>query len=178
MSQPTAPSVEPAGGVARKRPLVVSAAVVLLGVLGIGFCVLSLADYALFGLMGFSGGPPAMDFYSAATPILFGVAFFVLGVFVAKGRQGARVTTWVVSALLALCTGCSGLVAVGMDRLRHNVQSNPVRELVALAQIDLVLMARVFVFLLVSIVIIVLLALPAANAFFRRQPTVSSGSTD
>jgi hypothetical protein len=178
MSLLASPPVEPAAGVATKRPRVVSAAAVLVDVLGIGFCLLSLADYALFGLMGFSGGPPAVDYVGASIPILFGVAFFVLGWFVAKGRQGARVTTWVVSALLALCNGYSGLVLEGMDRLRHNIQSNPVQELVALAQIDLVLQTRVFVYLLVSIVIIMLLSLPAANAYFRRQRAVSSGSTD
>ena len=177
MSLPASPPVA-AAGAGRNRPRVVSAAAVLLDVLGIGFCVLSLADYALLGLMGFGGGPRPVDYVGAPIPILFGVAFFVLGVFVAKGRQGARVTTWVVSALLALCTGYSGLVLDGMDRLRDNVQSEPVRELVALVQIDLLLQTRVLVFPLLSIVIIVLLALPAANAYFRRQPVVSSGSTD
>ena len=169
-----------AAGAGRNRPRVVSAAAVLLDVLGIGFIVLSLADYALLGLDGGLRRRPASRAHDVGVPILilFGVAFFVLGVFVAKGRQGARVTTWVVSALLALCTGYSGLVLDGMDRLRDNVQSEPVRELVALVQIDLLLQTRVLVFPLLSIVIIVLLALPAANAYFRRQPVVSSGSTD
>ena len=152
--------------------------VILLDVLGIGFCVLSLVDYAAIGLMSFSGGPPAVDYVGALIPILFGVAYFVLGLFVAKGRQSARVATWVVSALLALCNGCVGIVLDGMDWLRQNVPSKPFRELVALAQIDLVLQTRVLVFLLVPIVIIALLALPAANAYFRRQPAVSSGSTE
>jgi len=104
--------------------------------------------------------------------MLFGVAFFVLGMQVAKRRPGARVTTWVVSTLLALSNGCSGLVLDGMDWLWQNVRSNPFRELVVSAQLDLILQTRVLVFLLVPIVIMVLLALPAANAYFRRQPTV------
>src|SRR5437660_425341 len=86
----------------------------------------------------------------------------------ADGRQGARVTAWVVSALLALCNVLSGPVLAGMDVLRNNIQSNAVQDLVASAQIYLILQTRVLVYLLISIVIIVLLALPAANAYFRR----------
>jgi hypothetical protein len=178
MSAPASPPVEPTTGVARKRPGVVTAAVVLLDILGVGFCGLSLMEFAVLGLIGFSGGPPAVDFFGAPIPMLFGVALFVLGLFLARGRQGARVTTWLVSALVALSTGCVGPVLDGMDWLRQHVGSNALRELVAMAQIELVLQTRVLVFLLAPIVIIVLLALPAANAYFRQQPAVSSGTTE
>jgi len=61
MSVSASPPVEPAAGVARKRPGVVSAAVVLLDVLGIGFCLLSLVNYAAIALTIVRGGPDAME---------------------------------------------------------------------------------------------------------------------
>jgi hypothetical protein len=178
MSTPASPPVQPAAGVARKRPGVVTGAVVLLDVLGVGLCGLSLVDYWVVGLTGVNGGPRAVDYVDATIPMLFGVAMFVLGVFLAKGRRGARVTTWVVSALLALTTWGIGPVLDGTDWLRQNVESKPIRDLVSWAQIDLILQSRVLVYLSVPIVIIVLLALPTANAYFRRQPAVSPGSIE
>jgi hypothetical protein len=178
MSPPASPPVEPPAGVARKRPGVVTTAVVLLDVLGVALCGLSLVDYAVIGMVTVRGGARAVDYVEAPIPMLFGVAFFVLGVFLANGRQGARVTTWVVNALLALTTWGIGPVLDSMEWLRQNVTSNPIRDFVALAQIDLILESRVLVFLFVPIVIIVLLALPTANAYFRRQPAVSPGSIE
>ena len=178
MSTPASPPVEPAAAVAKKRPGVVTAAVVLLDVLGVALCGLSLVDYVVIGMVSVRGGARAVDYVEAPIPMLFGVAFFVLGVFLAKGRQGARVTTWVVNAMLALTTWGIGPVLDGTDWLRQNVESKPIRDLVAWAQIDLILQSRVLVYLSVPIVIIVLLALPTANAYFRRQPAVSPGSIE
>src|SRR4051812_25102301 len=39
--------------------------------------------------------------------VLLGVGFGVLGVLVGKGKNPARIVTWVLGGIVALCCGCS-----------------------------------------------------------------------
>ena len=49
-------------------------------------------------------------YVAIAFALLLAVAYLVLGIFTRRGKNPARIVTWVVAGLVVLCTGC-GLVA-------------------------------------------------------------------
>ncbi|SCE68148.1 hypothetical protein GA0074695_0268 [Micromonospora viridifaciens] len=113
---------------------------------------------------------------SAVVGVLMAVLLVGLALGLLSGRPGARVFTWVVSGLGLLC-GCCGLAVLVGQRaapLRLGADEQVTAELLALVGdaypawwIPLnaaMSVAQVLGYLLVA----VLLALPAAGAFFRR----------
>ncbi|MEU4677352.1 hypothetical protein [Micromonospora sp. NPDC023737] len=114
---------------------------------------------------------------SAVVSLLAGVLLAGLAVGVAGGRAGARVTVWVVSGIGALC-GCCGLALFVGQRsvpLQLDAQDQTNADLFGLIAdaypswwIPLgegLSVGQTLGYLVVA----VLLALPAANAWFRRR---------
>jgi hypothetical protein len=113
--------------------------------------------------------------------ILFAVLFFVLALFVGRGKQWARITTWVVGGL-NLCCGLAGLglggssFASGMGGgTDTSIDSDRVNQGIAdlvpswLESVSLVLS---IVSLIALIVVIILLALPPSHPYFRKAEPV------
>jgi hypothetical protein len=99
----------------------------------------------------------------------------VLGALVAKGRQQARIATWLVAGLLVLCNGCVlvGPAATGLlaGRLPHGTSttttvntSDPYP-----AWVDVWNTGSGPLETLALILAIILLAVPAANDYFRKE---------
>jgi len=116
--------------------------------------------------------------YVGAVPwVVFAVLFLILAIFVGRGRQWARITTWVVAGITSLCcfgTGLIGNAAGGMfsgmggqsgvnqDELTRRLEEMQPGWLPGVS-------AGLYgVGLLISIIVIVLLLLPPSNPFFRK----------
>jgi hypothetical protein len=127
---------------------------------------------------------------AAVVALLFAVGYVVLAVFDGRGKQPARIVTWVVLGL-SLCCGGYGLVgnvAGGFGGSTGNVAGAPSQSQLRQMLKDglpgwyqpVVLLLGV-IGLLAAIAAIILLALPAANQFFRKpepvwEPPVPTGS--
>jgi hypothetical protein len=162
------------------------AAAVLLAVVAItGLATLGTVSdvfgdaYAGTSVEGAEGFIVGVTAFFAVVQLLFAIAFVVLALLNNQGRNAARITTWVVAGLGACCTGISlgGTAAGGMNTGTSSTGDMPDPQVIqerldaALPSwsgpLTLVFSILVFVALLAAIV---LLALPASNAFFRKQP--------
>jgi MFS family permease len=112
--------------------------------------------------------------------LLFAVGLAVLAVFVNRGNQPARIVSWVVLGLLLCCNGFGALGAAAGGLLSGGGNTNGIdqEELTRRVQdavpgwVTPVNYVLLFVGIVVSAAGIILLALPAANTFFRRPQPV------
>jgi len=113
--------------------------------------------------------------------ILFGVLFFILGSLNLGGKQPARILTWVFGGLSVLCTGC-GLGTSGLSgRLTSGTNASGVDVKAATDHINaarpswLVPVSTTLsvIALLALIAVIIMLAMPQSNAFFRKEQPAS-----
>jgi hypothetical protein len=114
---------------------------------------------------------------TAVVALLFAVGYAVLAVFDGRGKQPARIVTWVVLGL-SLCCGGYGLAGAatgGFGGNTGNVENAPsASELQQMLKDGLpgwyqpVILLLAVIALLAAIAAIILLALPAANQFFRK----------
>jgi hypothetical protein len=129
----------------------------------------------------------ATIYISVAEFFLGAIALVVLGVFVGRGARVARIVTWVLGGLGVLC--CGGGIAIrglasGMtnsDQTTTNAQQ--IQD--AQKQVDAVYpswyhgvqVTLSLVAIVALLVVIVLLALPVANEYFRRIPATAAGGS-
>jgi xanthine/uracil permease len=111
--------------------------------------------------------------------VLIAVGLVVLGVFVGKGKQPARIITWVVSGLAVLCLGC-GLAGSAVSNSLSGLGGADARSEELLKRIQEATPAWVhatsltlqIVTLIAMIAVIILLALPGSNDYFRKEQQV------
>lgn len=109
--------------------------------------------------------------------LLFAVGFSVLALFDYRGKNPARITTWVIGGVALCCTGLS-LVSMGLDAaIGADLEGGP-----DAAELERLLDAALpgwyypatwgFTGLTVVALLaaLILLAMPSANAFFRKSP--------
>ncbi|HIW64177.1 MAG TPA: hypothetical protein H9881_17125 [Candidatus Stackebrandtia excrementipullorum] len=117
-----------------------------------------------------SGGDDAL---TVTLSLLPSVVMLVLAFFVLRGANGARITTWVFSGLMLLCS----LAGIGILGLLGGFQAEGIDfGAVTEAGVDAVpgwynLFTTVggIVMVLAYLLIIILLALPASNEYFRKD---------
>jgi hypothetical protein len=114
--------------------------------------------------------------------ILFAGLFVLLGVFDRRGVNGMRITTWVIGGLGVLClgaglgtSGVSSTVSSGGDPQQREA-ARRITDATAGAPHAVTVVVDV-VGLLALITVIILLAMPASNEFFksRKQTMVTPG---
>ncbi|MEW2377047.1 hypothetical protein AB0883_13220 [Micromonospora sp. NPDC047812] len=184
-----------------RRPAVVTAAVALLALMAVAALAYAVAGVATRGgtvdrfraaAGGTSAGPDQIDrtvTLLGASTVLTTVVSLLAGLLLAglalglrAGRDGARTATWVVSGL-GLIAGCCGLALLVGQRaipLGSGADDRATAELLGLLAdaypswwIPLgagLSVGQVLGYLVVA----VLLALPAASAWFRRRPAPSA----
>jgi hypothetical protein len=117
-------------------------------------------------------------YVGAAIAVLVAVAYLVLAMFVGKGKQWARITTWVVVGLFGICCGLAGVAALGAGNSFGNMgapsgidQEKITEETAALLPDWIAPTTTVLsiITLVISIAIVVLLLLPPSNPYFRKQ---------
>jgi hypothetical protein len=125
--------------------------------------------------------------------VIIAAAFAVLAIFVAKGSQPARITTWVVGGIVTLCQACGLISSLAAPALLNSVPTggDPNAEL-ALEQARIVAENTptwytvlgngvLLLTVLATLIAIILLATPKANDYFRKEeeiwipPTGSGG---
>jgi hypothetical protein len=152
----------------------------IVGLSQVGTTARVLKDaYAGTAAAGAESVAAAIGVGSAVFAILFAAGLSILAIFNNRGRQGSRVTTWVIGGLALCCNGFSvlGNAATRSMSLDSGGTTGPSsaeiqRQLDAAlpgwygaATVTLAVLA-----LLCLLAAIVLLALPASNAFFRKLP--------
>jgi uncharacterized membrane protein (DUF485 family) len=119
-------------------------------------------------------------FIGVGVSVLLAVASAVLGALVGRGRNPARIVAWVFAGIAVLCYGCNAIGAAAGNALTGSFgQTNPETEEIERrlqeaipAWQESATMVITVVLLLMYIAVIVLLALPASNEFFRRETEV------
>ncbi|MFC7245485.1 hypothetical protein ACFQO7_23670 [Catellatospora aurea] len=114
-------------------------------------------------------------YVTAALYVALAVFFVVLGMFVNKGKQWARITTWVLTGIGLCCIGF-GLVFQGLgsglgSSSAGGIDQKEVTDRLAEVAPDWsVLVGTVLnvVLLLSMLGVIIMLALPPSNAYFRK----------
>jgi hypothetical protein len=116
--------------------------------------------------------------------VIMAAAFITLGILDLKGKQAARIVTWVVVGLLSCCS-VVGAASGGLNlRLSGGQTANGVDPAEVQRQMEAALPGWVHPFsvtvstlqALTAILVIIFLALPAANAYFRK-PAPNMGWT-
>jgi hypothetical protein len=180
----------------RRRPATVTAASALLYLVGfielasVIVSILSIGEVLTIIDEEFAGEPEA-DLISTVTTwslgvsiasaVLFAAGAVVLGLLVGKGKNPARIVTWVLAGIGVLCYGC-GLAGSAVSSSLQNMSgaaSDPqaeevqrrVTEAIPAWQPAVSTIASVIV-LLAFLAVIILLALPVSNDFFRREQEV------
>jgi hypothetical protein len=116
----------------------------------------------------------ATIYVSALIYVVAGAGLVVLGVFDLRGNNPARIVTWVIAGIGVLCCGSGvliGRLASGIGQSSNTAEMQAAQKQVQAAypswytgvQTTLSVLA-----LLTLIVVIIMLALPAASAYFRR----------
>jgi hypothetical protein len=113
--------------------------------------------------------------FAVVLNILFAGGLVILSIFNNRGRNGARITTWVLGGLM-LCCGGLGLASAGLtSSMNLDSGAGPSQEEIQQRLSDalpswyepLSLILTV-ISLLTILAAVILLALPASNAFFRK----------
>lgn len=141
-----------------------------------------------------AGLPTTQTGFTQATAIFGGVFYLllavglgVLGVLDLRGKNPARIVTWVVGGLGVLCfclgavgSAVGGSLLSGLPKARNGVSAADLAKQIQDAQpswLQPTQTTLAIINLLALILVIILLALPASNAYFRRPaaPTVDPG---
>jgi hypothetical protein len=110
---------------------------------------------------------------AAVLSIAFITAYVVLGVFVRRGKQPARVVTWVVVGLELLCTTCAagrsnvGAASSGSQNIDPELRSR--FDELSPGWHETLMSVRNVVAFVALVAIAILLSLPAAHDFFRKD---------
>lgn len=177
------------GAERRHRPAVVTAAAALMMLVAVLGVISTITAFSVMGgirdalLESIPGeDPQAVDAAStvltiglvigAGFSVLIAAAYGVLSFFLLRGANAARITTWVLAAIFLLCGACALL---GQTVNTFAPQGDPQSEEIARAMEEAIPgwytvseIAINIVELLALITIIILLALPASNAFFAK----------
>lgn len=134
----------------------------------------SMTDQLAETAAGFAVG---VAWATAVFYVIIAIVIVLCGIYVARGKQWARITSWVFAGLAVLCCGLGGIAGTAVGGLTGGGSANEEAMAEALAgdmpawTTSLQTVTAVL-FLLIGIAIIVLLALPPSNAFFRKpEPT-------
>jgi hypothetical protein len=190
----TMANVSPPAG-ARARPAVVTYACYLLYLLAVLQILSAVVQFAVAGIYSdvmkkAFAGTDAAGVVSTTTTIgvvvggvvalLFAVGYVVLAIFDGRGKQPARIVTWVLLGL-SLCCGGSALVSSTAGGLGFGGNTGSTPGAPSQAELQQMLkdglpgwyqptsLVLGVLAVLVAIGVIVLLALPAAHPFFRKQ---------
>ena len=124
---------------------------------------------------------PVVIYITAGVTLLVAIAYLILGAFVGKGKQWARITSWVVVGLFGICCGLAGVAGAAGGSSLGNMgaptdidQEKITNDTAALVPEWLASVTTVLgiISLVAAIAVVVLLLLPPSNPYFRKQEPV------
>lgn len=107
--------------------------------------------------------------------ILFAVFYVILGLLNNRGNRPGRVLSWVLAGISLACCGLGQLIGLGMQGLTAGSGQDYNDEMMQAIEDATPMWAAVlnwvalFMFIVGSLLIIILLATPASNEFFRKD---------
>jgi hypothetical protein len=122
--------------------------------------------------------------FGAVSSVIQGILYLalaaglaVLGSLVARGKNPARIVTWVVDGIVVLCCGCGAIGNAFTSSLLANMpgmDQETLDEIAAATPGWLTVASTVVALLIVvsQLAAIIALAVPASNEFFRREEQV------
>jgi len=136
-----------------------------------------LADDPNLGTEGAQGFAVVVTIISVAIAVVLGAGLITLGALIVRGKRVARIITWVLAGLGVCCSGygiistvASSSIGVGGGGVDAQEMRRAMEELLPSWYLP-VSVGTSAVEIVALLVVIVLLALPASNAFFRQaQP--------
>jgi hypothetical protein len=120
-------------------------------------------------------------YVSVGVGVLLAAGATILGVLVGKGKNPARIVTWVLAGIGVLCFGCGTIFNAAGGALNDQMAQNADPEALELqrrieaavpAWQNTVSIVISILLLIIYLAIIILLALPASNEFFRKEQEV------
>jgi hypothetical protein len=185
----SAPGKQRPGTVTTASALLYLVAALQIASIGVSFLSLGATRHVIDQEL--NGTPNGSTIGTAATvgiiigicvAVVFAVGTVVLGVLVGRGKNPARIVTWVLGGIGVLCYGC-GLAGTAVSNSLAdslgNAASDPQTEQLQQRLKDAVpgwqtavSTAAQIVLLLLLLAVIILLALPASNDFFRKEQEV------
>ncbi len=164
----------------RTRPTTVTAAVgfMILAVLlmlvsvAVSIVVISTLSSKFDDMAGQTGGANFGTIFKITQVVtivlylLVSVTIMLLAVGNLRGRNGTRIASWVISGLFALCGLCGSLSVFGTGMGTSSVDTYALMP----SWYKPVSLSLAVLMMLAHIGVIILLALPKSNAFFRKQP--------
>ncbi|WP_112133217.1 hypothetical protein [Glycomyces dulcitolivorans] len=112
---------------------------------------------------------------TAGVYLLFAVFYVILGILNNKGNRPGRILSWVLSGIALLCCGLFGLIGqigsttYSMNDTEYNDQMTQAVEDATPSWVNALDWVTLILFIVGSLVIIILLAVPASNEFFRKE---------
>jgi hypothetical protein len=195
----TTPPPPPSGAPAPARPGTVSLAttllylLTLLSVISIGMTIYTGTFYdaekikQIYVNAGMDSTQAATQATAASVGIYIGAGFALLitvgylicAIFVGRGKQWARIMSWVWAGLFGICCGAIGLFAQGATSALSSMGGNVGGVDMAKANEEIqnlipgwvtsVTLVLGIISLLAAIGVVILLALPPSSPFFRKQ---------
>ncbi len=130
------------------------------------------------------GEDAAANALGLVVPAAVIIGFGVLAFFVGRGSRPARIVTWVLSGLGVLCLGCLQVVVAAAPTVFTTAAGSGDESVLAVGDFSRVYADHTpdwqeilstglgILSLLALIVVIILLAVPSANEYFRREEQV------
>ncbi|MBO3733467.1 hypothetical protein [Glycomyces niveus] len=112
----------------------------------------------------------------AGVYVVFAVFYVIMALLVNKGNRAGRILSWILSGIGLLCCGIGGLIGQVSSSMTANVNGQEYQdeatqaiEDATPAWVNAIDWATLIVLIVGSLVIIILLAVPASNEFFRKE---------
>jgi hypothetical protein len=111
-------------------------------------------------------------------PVVLAAGLAILAYFVGRGRNGARITTWVAAGIFTLCCGCGSVFSlIGRTSMFDGIYAsqpggNPLDQVSSSELVTTAVLEGLSA--LALLVAIILLAVPDSNDYFRK-PAAAAG---
>lgn len=107
--------------------------------------------------------------------IVFAVFYVVLGLLNNQGKRPARILSWILSGIGLLCCGLGGLIGqigtavYSVNDTEFNDEVTQAAEDATPLWVTTLEWISIFLFVVGSLLIVILLAVPSSNDFFRKE---------
>jgi len=111
----------------------------------------------------------------AGVYMVFAIFYVILGIFNNKGARPARILSWILSGIALACCGIGGLIgqigqtAYTVNGTEYQDEMTKAVEDATPGWVNALDWITLLAFIVGSLIIIILLAVPASNAYFRKE---------
>lgn len=123
-----------------------------------------------------SGFALAIMYVTVGVSAVFGIIYLILGIFVGKGKNWARITAWVFGGLAICCNGFGAIGGAASSSLGGGSNAGGLDAQLAQEKLTAAMpswvtpvnLAVSVILLVLALVAVITLALPPSNGYFRK----------